>query len=202
MQYAIIQNGQITGQADDAHGNVRWDANHFCTPSALTASEQVMFGVIPLTLTMPPSFNPMSQYAPVEAQPVLVAGVPTQQWSVPASLPLDVAAGLQLSAALGAGITITSTGTPALNGLYSCDQQAQDNASAIAASIGSGQGLPGGGTDFAYLDSTSTPHTFTQAQFLTLADAIRNYVYSLDITAAQSAAGQTVTWPTASATIP
>ena len=106
------------------------------------------------------------------------------------------------NAALAAGIAVTSTGTSALNATYSVTQEAQDNAAAVAASIGSGQGLPGGGTTFEYLDSANVPHAFTAAQFLTLADAIRNYVYQLDIQLATAQNGGTPSWPTATINIP
>lgn len=106
------------------------------------------------------------------------------------------------AAALAAGITVTSTSTPALNAVYSINLQAQGNVAAIAASIGAAQGLPDGATTVNWLDSAGGSHAFTAAQFLALADAIRNYVYNLLITDAALNSGGTATWPTATATIP
>jgi hypothetical protein len=40
---------------------------------------------------------------------------------------------------------------------------------------------PGGTATFAYLDTSGNPHIFTQAQFLALAVAIRDYVYALNM---------------------
>lgn len=104
--------------------------------------------------------------------------------------------------ALAAGLTITSTSTPALNGVYSIGPVAQLNITSIASSIGSGQGFPDGGSTIQWLDSQSVAHEMTPAQFLAFADAVRNYVYQLQLTASKLISGGTASWPTGAATIP
>jgi hypothetical protein len=116
----------------------------------------------------------------------LVGGVVTQTYATqaiaaPTAQQLALAA---YAAAISAGVVVTSTATPALNATYACDSGAQDNLSAIITGIAAGLGLPGGGPTLVYLDAASAPHVFTQAQFATLAVAIRNYVYALDLFAA------------------
>ena len=87
--------------------------------------------------------------------------------------------------AIAAGIVVTSTSTPALNGTYACDTStAGINLTAIVSGINAGLGLPGGGATMAYLDMSGQPHMFTAAQITTLAQAVRNYVYALDLYAA------------------
>lgn len=103
------------------------------------------------------------------------------------------------AAALASGIQITSTSTPALNGIYSVDAGSQNFVSGIASSIGAGSGLPGGGATFQYLDMTGVPHTFTSSQFLLLAVAVRNYVYLCVIAQATGIGG---VWPSNAITIP
>jgi len=100
-------------------------------------------------------------------------------------------------AALAAGLAITSTATPALNAIYGVNAAAQANITAIVTGIAASLGLPGGGSTFVYLDASSAPHTFTQAQFVSFASAVRGYVYALDLYAAGQGA-----LPTPSATIP
>lgn len=101
------------------------------------------------------------------------------------------------ASAIAAGLTTTSAATPALNATYSVDTTAQANITAIVTGIAAGLGLPGGGTTFEYFDITGAPHNFTAAQFASLAAAIRNYVYALDL----YAAGQG-SLPSANASIP
>ncbi len=104
--------------------------------------------------------------------------------------------------ALAAGLTITSASTPALNGVYSIGPVAQLNITSIASSIGAGQGFPNGGTIIQWLDAQSVAHEMTPTQFLAFADAVRNYVYQLQLTASTLVSGGAATWPAATATIP
>ncbi len=118
----------------------------------------------------------------------------TGSWPPPQPTPMPA----QIAAeALTSGIAITSTATPSLNGTYGCAPSDQANITAIITGIAAGEGLPGGGASFYWVDMTGAPYSFTQAQFLTLAKAIRDYVYALDMFAL-GAAPQ----PVATATIP
>lgn len=119
----------------------------------------------------------------------------------------DVAAflnppGKQAKALLDAGLTVQSSGTPSLNGLYSLDQTSQDQGWNIALGVGSGLGFPGGGSSFSYPDATGTPHDFDETSFVNLAKAIRDYVYGIRTTQAVKEAGGSADWPSATVTIP
>ena len=98
--------------------------------------------------------------------------------------------------AIAAGLAVASASTPALNATYGVDPTAQANITAIVTGIAAGLGLPGGGSSFTYLDATGGPHAMTQTQFIALAQAIRGYVYALDLYLAGQGAQ-----PAASATI-
>jgi len=105
-------------------------------------------------------------------------------------------------AAIAAGLVVTSTATSALNGTYSVTPTAQRNFASIAASIGSGQGLPHGAATISWRDVQGAPHVFTAAQILSLADAVRDYVYDLQQTQTAIEAATVATWPAANVTIP
>jgi hypothetical protein len=107
----------------------------------------------------------------------------------------------QLDTILAAGLTITSTGTPSLNGTYGVGATEQANITAIASGLNAGK-VPDGGSTFEYLDATGTPHSFTSADFINFASAVMNYVYETDLIAAELAAGESESWPAATATIP
>jgi hypothetical protein len=115
----------------------------------------------------------------------------------PTPSPQQIFAGL-----MAAGVTVTSSSDPSLNAVYSVTTAAQNNTTAIAASIAAGQGLPHGATSIQWLDADGVSHSFTAAQFLALADAIRNYVYDLSIAEAALSAGRQTAWPASTIAIP
>lgn len=99
---------------------------------------------------------------------------------------------------LQAGLTISSTGTPALNGTYACDPLSQSDIIAIETSLNAGKGFPpGGATTFNYPDVTGAMHTFSEASFTDLAAAIRDYVYGCKA----YAYGQATSLPSSTVTI-
>ncbi len=108
----------------------------------------------------------------------------------------------QLAAAIAAGITITSTGNPSLNGTYAIDTDARDVISAVEAGIAGGKGLPGGGPTFNHLDMTGTAHAFGAADFGNFAAAVRDYYYALLLTATALKGGHGGPWPAPQVTIP
>ena len=83
------------------------------------------------------------------------------------------------SAIYAAGLTITSTGTPALDGVYALDSASQFNISSVMLGIAAGQGLPGGGSTFNYLDTSGTPHSFDVTNFTNFAVAVRDYITAI-----------------------
>ncbi len=112
-------------------------------------------------------------------------------------LPIVVYNGL-----ISGGLTLTSTGTPALNGTYAVDTQAQHNISSIMSGIANGLGLPGGGSTFTYQDQSGVSHSFDATHFSALAKAVRDFVYNCDITLATIVQGGTATYPINSIVIP
>ena len=102
---------------------------------------------------------------------------------------------------LSAGLTITSTATPALNGTYAVDPTMQARISAVAAGLANGKGFPHGATTYAWPDIGGTRHTFGEADWLNFGAAVEAYVTDLDQQEALDFAGGTPTWPSATATI-
>jgi hypothetical protein len=96
------------------------------------------------------------------------------------------------------GITITSNSTPSLNGTYRIDAFAQQRIIAIYVGIKGGDGLPGNGATFSYLDAAGSPRSFTADQFTAFAKAVRDYVYALNMAAMQPSP----VWPSASVAVP
>ena len=91
----------------------------------------------------------------------------------PATVPLA----MQAANAIAAGVQVSSTGTPAINGTYALDAQSLANIVAIAAEIANGKGFPGGGATYDYPDAAGTFHTFpTTPAFVNFATAIASYV--------------------------
>jgi len=89
----------------------------------------------------------------------------------------------QAALMLAAGCRIVSTGSPALNGTYPCDDKAQNRLGLIQARINAGLGFPGGASTLGWLDVTGATHNFTAAQFTVFAAAISDYAYPLEMTA-------------------
>jgi hypothetical protein len=79
---------------------------------------------------------------------------------------------------LSAGVIVTSTGTPALNGTYAIDPVSTANISAIAAGIAAGKPLPGGGGTFNYPDTSNAMHAFSAANFLNFGSAVETFFYN------------------------
>ncbi len=100
-------------------------------------------------------------------------------------------------AALETGLSITSTGTPSLNGTYACDQLSQMDIIAIETSLNAGKGFPGGSATFGYPDSIGVMHSFSETNFTNFAAAIRDYVYALK----SVIAGASKTLPSSTSTI-
>ena len=116
------------------------------------------------------------------------------EWSAYTATPSQ---GSLAAAAFAAGLTVTSTSTPAINGTYAIDQLSQMDIIAIETSLNAGKGFPGGATAFNYADTSGAMHSFTQANFTDFAAAVRDYVYGLRAVIA----GASTTLPSATATI-
>ena len=108
----------------------------------------------------------------------------------------------QAATVIAAGIQITSTGTPALNGTYGIDADARANISGIVAGLAIGAGFPpADAATLDYGDIAGQVHTFTQDQFKNFAKAVRDYMYAIDVTLRTLAQGGNAAWPSAQVTI-
>lgn len=62
MEYAQLTPDGLDAIQVTTHGNVEWDANNFCTAAQLTADGKAdQFGVVPLAITEPPTYDPLTQ---------------------------------------------------------------------------------------------------------------------------------------------
>lgn len=105
----------------------------------------------------------------------------------------------QAQAALSGGITITSTGTSSLDGIYSVDATAQSNLQAVQTYILTNGKFPGSSGTYPWLDMAGAAHTFpSTTEFEAFATAIADYVADLTLIALTG----TGTIPTPTATIP
>lgn len=105
----------------------------------------------------------------------------------------------QAAAMLAVGCTISSTGTPTLNGTYACTPDGQNKISATALYCQINGKFPGGKTTMVWADAAGAPHTFpTTASFLAFATAIGDFVAALD----EVMLGQATALPAQPATIP
>ena len=115
----------------------------------------------------------------------------------PAALPAPSLAA-QAAALLAGGLTVTSTGTSTLNGVYACDATAQQHISAELISVMLNGTFADGTGTVQWQDISGALHGFTVAQWKPLAVAIGVFVAA----AIKVQIGASTTLPTASATIP
>lgn len=99
---------------------------------------------------------------------------------------------------LQGGLSVTSTATSALNGTYPCDPTSQSYIQAEVTSILLNGTFADGTSSCVWADASGSPHTFTIAQFKTLASAIAAFVAGCS----KYAAGVIATAPANTATIP
>lgn len=137
--------------------------------------------------------NPENQevYGYDETQmPLITAAIQTKWVEITGNWPPPLTPEQQLasvvSSALAAGLTITSTSTPAINGTYAVDQAAQSRINAIETAILKNGAFPGtSGTQMAYPDITGKLNVFPGlASWNAFATAIADYVADLDLYAA------------------
>ena len=104
------------------------------------------------------------------------------------------------AAAIAAGLTITSTGTPAVNGTYACDATSVSNFNAVETYVLRNSTFPGPASQQAWVTQTGAvvviPNTTV---FNEIATAIANYVALVQLYAYSG--GQTGSLPASSVTI-
>jgi hypothetical protein len=143
------------------------------------------------TLTVTPAQWEAQSSAFYVAAGALVAG------ALPAPAPTLAQ---QAAALLAVGLTITSTATPALNGVYACDDAAQAKLSRVYGLIErAGGAFPAALAAMPWTDQSGAPHVFpTVAQFLALETAVGDFVLACDLIIATNSG----TLPPATAAIP
>jgi len=101
------------------------------------------------------------------------------------------------------GISITSTGNPAINGTYSIDSDAQANISSVVLYTLVNSKFPGGTSTYVWADKNGVLHSgFTVAQFQAFGTAVADYVAGIVTGEFSLLNGMPTTWPSSSATIP
>jgi len=112
------------------------------------------------------------------------------------------AAQAQYAGKLAAGLTIASTGTPALNATYALSAAQQQNLANVALYIAVNGHLPGGQAALA-LTTASGGFVLVSstAAWQEIATAVADYVTLLDAALSIAAQGGTPTWPSASVQI-
>lgn len=107
------------------------------------------------------------------------------------------------NAAIENGITLTSTASPSLNGVYAIGPYDTANISDEAQYIAQYGNFTSGGPSMAWADANGTLHTFASTpQFMTFAKAVAQYVSALKITLLTLRAGASAPWPSNQVTIP
>ena len=104
----------------------------------------------------------------------------------------------QALTAMGNGLAITSTSTPALNGTYDVGATTQAHVVSEVTAILLNGAFADGTSTVVWADLSGTNHSFTLAQFRTFASAIGTYVAALY----KCSEGTLTTLPAASGTIP
>lgn len=143
-----------------------------------------------------PSYSDL--YGVLLSRVPMIAAAVAPTWITNDYLSPDQALGFFLSQ----GIMITSTGTPALNGVYDISPDSQLKISGVVTGVTAGKGIPGGASTFAWQDMGGVPHEFTSTQFIDFAAAIEEYMYSLYMTEGVLLNGGSVDWPDSTVTIP
>ena len=113
------------------------------------------------------------------------------------------AANQSYTAAMIAGVAISSTGTPAINGTYAIDQASQGKLTSEQVYIATKGSFTNGLASRSWPDANGTFHTFTSVTLFTnMAVAIAQYVDALATALAVVQAGGTWTAPAQPAAIP
>lgn len=136
-----------------------------------------------------------------ELYDVLVTQAPAAAVLAQSTLLPDLLPGQQLKVYTKLGLTITSTGSPDVDGTYALDSVTLDQIGSVARDASSGLGLPGGLTTFIYPDITGTPHSMTSTNVVDVYKEMRNYIFALNTTAQTLENGGSAAWPASSVTI-
>ena len=158
-------------------------AELFTPPAGVSIAECFHRAVTWVDMTAQPAVVPGWSYAGGGFTPPAAPAVPTLA---------------QLAwVAMAMGLTLTSTGTPALSGVYAVDTTAQVINAEVTSILLNGTFADGTGS-VSWPDTSGALHTFTVAQFKVFATAIGSYVAALF----KVINGISTTLPSSSVTIP
>jgi hypothetical protein len=110
-------------------------------------------------------------------------------------------AAAELATKLAAGIVITSTSLPAVDGTYALDPVSTAQVFQIGLFASQFGVFPSGGATQMYPDINSVPHSFTVAVFVAFLRAVAPLVSAYENQAGIMAQGGTAIWPTNAAPI-
>ena len=107
------------------------------------------------------------------------------------------------AAAMAAGLTIASTGTPAVNGTYALDAEQQQVVTELAAYIEKNNAFPGGLASVNLRTASGGEIAIpTITLWFAISTAIADFIAKADAVLITAQGGGSPTWPSASATIP
>lgn len=133
----------------------------------------------------PPICTNQIEVAPGTSLAGMMVNTTTQE--LEAAPPPTPTAASQAAAALAAGIVLTSTGTPSLNGTYALDQAAQNNVNGTVSYIMLNGTFPGGGTTMTWIDQDGDAHVWPSVTvFKAFATAFADYVAAVALYAASN----------------
>jgi hypothetical protein len=180
--YARIQDGLV--------------AELFTPPGSTTITDCFHAGLV---------WNDVTNVTPAP-QPGWTATETNGTWSYaappapPGPTPEQQAATL-LAEKLAAGLALTSTGAPALNGTYALDATSTAQIFQIGLYASQFATFPSGGASQPYPDTSGTPHVFSVAEFIAFLKAVAPLVSGLTTQAGVMAQGGTPNWPSQTAVI-
>lgn len=141
------------------------------------------------------------QWAPISSDTTVEVGYGATEsngvWTFTAPVAPPQTLAEQAAAALSAGLAITSTSTPALDGTYAVDEAPQRRLNRVSVYLQINGVFPGGSSTITWLDTGGGKHVFDATQFKALASASGDYVAALD----DVILGLSTALPGASATI-
>lgn len=120
----------------------------------------------------------------------------------PTVVPIEQQAEQSRLSRLENGITLTSTGTPALNGVYSLDDVSTNQIFQIGLYADRFGVFPSGDATQPYPDKEGTPHMFSKDNFVAFLQKVAPITSAINTQAGIMKQGGSPSWPSQSATIP
>jgi hypothetical protein len=132
------------------------------------------------------SGNPLQVYSSARLAYVALTDSTYEAWLAAGNTPskIDTDADLQctLFQAGAMGLTVTSTGTPAINGTYATGPGTQEDINGIATYILENSSFPNAASTLEWLDRSGAPHAFpSTAVFQEFATNFANYVAAMKL---------------------